>query len=361
MTKVPVPGSWSSHYDLVYDAWNRLVQVKLGGSTVATYQYDGLNRRIVKTASGVTDYFHYNNSWQVMEVTRGSETGTAVERCVWHPYYIDALAARYSDTNTSNGHNDANEVHFALHDANMNVTALVNESGTVFERYAYSPYGRQTVLNGSFGTISSSSVGNSYTFTGRRFDAETGLYQYRHRYFHAELGRFVSRDPIGYSGGENLFEFVGGSPARRLDPMGEAWIDDVPIAGTIVHCFFTEAVGMAPSDYKVERPSKKMCRESPELAESLCRQKLSSQFFTHLKNFVGVPIAADGIKVLVAGVIGIAGKNCTRAFVSGGILAVDSAIDFICLSKNIWRIHAAYERAAEQCSCDWKPPFRLHQ
>jgi YD repeat-containing protein len=40
----------------------------------------------------------------------------------------------------------------SLNDANMNVTALVDESGTVVERYAYDPYGRVTVLGKGKGT-----------------------------------------------------------------------------------------------------------------------------------------------------------------------------------------------------------------
>ena len=39
-------------------------------------------------------------------------------------------------------------------------------------------------------------LANPYTFTGRRFDEETGIYQFRYRYYHAQLGRFVSRDPL---------------------------------------------------------------------------------------------------------------------------------------------------------------------
>ena len=48
MTKLPKPASWSAHYDLVFDAWNRLVSVSDGGSTVAEYQYDARNFRVVK-------------------------------------------------------------------------------------------------------------------------------------------------------------------------------------------------------------------------------------------------------------------------------------------------------------------------
>ncbi len=41
--------------------------------------------------------------------------------------------------------------HGALHDANFNVTAVVNSSGTVLERYSYTPYGTPTYLDSSFG------------------------------------------------------------------------------------------------------------------------------------------------------------------------------------------------------------------
>ncbi|MCE5312510.1 MAG: RHS repeat-associated core domain-containing protein [Nitrospiraceae bacterium] len=37
-----------------------------------------------------------------------------------------------------------------------------------------------------------------YAFTGREFDQETGLYYYRNRYYDANTGRFVSKDPIRF-------------------------------------------------------------------------------------------------------------------------------------------------------------------
>ncbi|MHB9082099.1 MAG: RHS repeat-associated core domain-containing protein [Pirellulaceae bacterium] len=40
------------------------------------------------------------------------------------------------------------------------------------------------------------------------------------RYYAAHLGRFCSRDPIGYEGGINLLEYVGDSPLMRTDPSG---------------------------------------------------------------------------------------------------------------------------------------------
>jgi RHS repeat-associated protein len=57
-------------------------------------------------------------------------------------------------------------------------------------------------------------------FTGREWDAETGLYYYRARYYDAKLGRFVSEDPIGFKGGSNLYAYVGNSPVNAVDPFG---------------------------------------------------------------------------------------------------------------------------------------------
>ncbi|MCK4428370.1 MAG: RHS repeat-associated core domain-containing protein, partial [candidate division Zixibacteria bacterium] len=40
------------------------------------------------------------------------------------------------------------------------------------------------------------------------------------RYYSAELGRFLSRDPIGYRGGMNLYAYVGNNSVNLIDPLG---------------------------------------------------------------------------------------------------------------------------------------------
>jgi YD repeat-containing protein len=62
----------------VYDAWNRLVEVKdASGNTLKSYAYDGLHRRISETAGGTTTDFYYSDAWQVLE-ERVTSGGTAV-------------------------------------------------------------------------------------------------------------------------------------------------------------------------------------------------------------------------------------------------------------------------------------------
>jgi len=48
----------------------------------------------------------------------------------------------------------------------------------------------------------------------------TGLYLLTHRYYDAGAGRFVTRDPIGYTGGINLYGFAGNNPVNESDPDG---------------------------------------------------------------------------------------------------------------------------------------------
>ena len=61
--------------------------------------------------------------------------------------------------------------------------------------------------------------GNSLEYTGRENDG-TGIYFYRSRYYDPVLKRFISEDPIGLAGGQNVYSYVGGAPIGSIDPLG---------------------------------------------------------------------------------------------------------------------------------------------
>jgi RHS repeat-associated protein len=65
-------------------------------------------------------------------------------------------------------------------------------------------------------------VDNELLFTGRRIDPVAGLQLNRHRFYHQQLGRWVSRDPIEYKDSLNLCEYVSGIPTSFTDPSGLA-------------------------------------------------------------------------------------------------------------------------------------------
>ncbi len=55
---------------------------------------------------------------------------------------------------------------------------------------------------------------------GYNADAETQNYYVRNRYYLPTLGRWLTRDPIGYQGGINLYAYVQSSPVGNVDAAG---------------------------------------------------------------------------------------------------------------------------------------------
>jgi RHS repeat-associated protein len=132
---------------------------------------------------------------------------------VWGIDYIDSLVARdwqLSGTPVR---------HYALNDG-MSVTAIVNTSGVVQERYGYDSFGTSRVMDASFGALTDSAYGWETRFAGYRLDVGTKMYQVRFRYYHSGLGRWLSRDPIAEEGGANLYAYVANEPGSLKDPFG---------------------------------------------------------------------------------------------------------------------------------------------
>ena len=207
MTKVVKPDNWSASFDLVYDAWNRLVIVKDGATVVATYSYDGLNRRVKKVTGATTRTYYFNRQWQCLEEYN---PGCNVRR-VFGLRYVDDLV-----------YHQRGDIHYALADANWNVVAMFNTTGNVIdERYTYSAFGKVNTYNASFAVQAVPSFYCDATFTGQVYDHETGLMLYRNRVYHPTLGRFVQRDPIGYDAGDvSLYRYVGNRTNNSQDIYG---------------------------------------------------------------------------------------------------------------------------------------------
>jgi RHS repeat-associated protein len=90
------------------------------------------------------------------------------------------------------------------------VTDITTSAGAISLTRRYDPWGN---------LLSGASTGG-YAFTGREWDAETGLYYYRARYYDPRMGRFIAEDPIRFDGGVNFYAYVGGNPLAFTDPLG---------------------------------------------------------------------------------------------------------------------------------------------
>jgi RHS repeat-associated protein len=93
------------------------------------------------------------------------------------------------------------------------VVAMTDIAGNVVQTYVYDTFGNIVQHTGN--------VENVYTYTGREWDAEAGLYYYRARYYDPTLGRFINGDPIGFAGGDvNFYVYVQNNPVNFVDPNG---------------------------------------------------------------------------------------------------------------------------------------------
>jgi RHS repeat-associated protein len=97
---------------------------------------------------------------------------------------------------------------------------LTNAAGAVVDTYTYTAYG-QTVA--SMGTDV-----NPFQYGGQvgyylEPDAPNDGYLCGYRWYNPSSGTFTSRDPIGYSGGSNLYRYCVDNPVRGIDPDGEKW------------------------------------------------------------------------------------------------------------------------------------------
>ena len=112
--------------------------------------------------------------------------------------------------------------YFLLADGQGSIIALTDLQGNVVERVQYQAYGKpvfENAVNG--GTTPYSSIGNIFSYTGREYDAGTGLFYYRARYYDPNTGRFVQQDPLGFGGGDvDLYVYVKNNSISLTDPTG---------------------------------------------------------------------------------------------------------------------------------------------
>ncbi len=219
-TKVPpgVGGNWSKYFQPVWDAWNRIVEVKdENGATTQRNAYDGLTRRITKEAGGVVVHIYWSDRWKPLEERLDSET-TAARSYLWgeRPGHRDELILRDRDTD---GNGILDERLYVTMDY-FNGMAILGDGGEVMERYGFSAFGVRRAMAPNFSPRSTSLYAWDFGFQGHILDAETGWYNYGYRFYVPLLGRWPSRDPIEERGGLNLYCMTSNDPVGRLDFLG---------------------------------------------------------------------------------------------------------------------------------------------
>ncbi|QDU60276.1 tRNA(Glu)-specific nuclease WapA precursor [Planctomycetes bacterium Pan216] len=191
-----------------YDHLNRLVAVeeRTSGGIITSeveYTYDVLGRRIAKSVNGQSTHVIYDgeNAWADTDAT-----GTVTARYLMGES-LDELVARWKP-----GDGTA----WYLVDHLGTVRDLADATGAIVNHLDYTAFGQ---------IIAQTNPGHAdrFSFTGREFDAESGLYHYRARAYDAALGRFLQQDPLSFDAGDaNLYRYVSNAPTIYTDPTGKA-------------------------------------------------------------------------------------------------------------------------------------------
>jgi RHS repeat-associated protein len=191
--------------EYVWDYHNRLTGVMFKDTAGAMlknidYTYDVNNQRIGKKIDGVVTERYVLDRNQIALVFDGQ--GVQKSRYLYGTQ-VDQVLAEESGT----------QVRWFLADHQGTIKDVVDNAGAVIDHITYDSFGR---IVGQTNPIDL-----RFAYTGREWDGETGQYYYRARYYDPADGRFISEDPIGFSGGDsNLSRYVGNSPTNFIDPDG---------------------------------------------------------------------------------------------------------------------------------------------
>jgi RHS repeat-associated protein len=190
------------------------------GSGVS-FKYDPFGRRIYKSSSSGTSVYAYDGD-NFIEETNSS--GGVVARYAQTQNVDEPLAMLRSSTTS-----------YYQADGLDSVSSLSNAAGALAQTYTFDSFGNTTATTGS--------LTNPFRYTGREFDSETSLYYMRARYFDPATGRFISEDPITFTGGINFYRYAKNNPGNLVDPFGLnpaapaipfPWVLPYPIAGPLV-------------------------------------------------------------------------------------------------------------------------------
>ena len=197
-------------HSYTYDAEDRIT--KVDGGTTATYTYDALGHRVLKTTPSDSMNYVYDQFGHEVAEAHGSQSG-------W--YRGDVYAAgRHLATYT-------NSPTYSIHaDWLGTERARTGVTGSVIETCQSLPYGDGQSCTGS-------DISPKH-FTGKMRDTETGLDYFGARYHASALGRFMTPDqaaddtiPVALPWADlrspqslNLYTFALNNPVSNVDPDG---------------------------------------------------------------------------------------------------------------------------------------------
>ena len=171
-------------------------------SRVVAYRDDGFNRRVEKSINGVVvQRFVYMN--ELEPVAELDAIGNVVSTFA----YADRA-------NTPSLMRRAGATYRIIADQLGSIRLVVDiATGQITQRIDYDEFGNVSQdTNPGF---------QPFGFAGGIYDRDTELVRLGARDYDPVAGRWTAKDPAGFGGGENLYEYGAGDPINMVDVTGE--------------------------------------------------------------------------------------------------------------------------------------------
>jgi len=204
--------------DLVWGHRDELRSVNLGGGGTAFYVYDASGQRVRKVVErnggALVEERLYIAGFEVFR--RRVNGALRLERETLH---VTAGNLRVALVETRTQGTDDAPAQLTRYQCGNSIgsTCLeLDEAGRVISYEEYFPYGSTAYQ----AVRSQTDTPKRYRFTGMERDEETGFQYHTLRYYAPWLSRWTSADPLGISGGLNLFGYAAQDPIGHADPTG---------------------------------------------------------------------------------------------------------------------------------------------
>jgi len=216
----------------LWDAEHQLREASVsryGRTHVVRYEYDALGRRIARQDESGTTCFTWDGNRLLLESCQLLEDKSRQQRL--YIYEGDGFVplaqvnllqpANTPEAAPTRRQEAVSSVYYYHVDHLGTPREMTDSAGQLRWSASYKAWGNtlkvEVVAQGE--EADAGPIEQTIRFQGQHYDGETGLHYNRFRYYDPDIGKFISQDPIGLSGGHNLYQYVR-NPTGWVDPLG---------------------------------------------------------------------------------------------------------------------------------------------
>ncbi|MBL0039207.1 MAG: hypothetical protein IPP36_12280 [Nitrosomonadales bacterium] len=206
-----------------YNGQGRLNEVRNPTNLYANYSYNALGQRTLKrvfsanNAVTATYSYLYGADGQLFGQKTYSSTGKPSKAQYW--VWLDGQPIAGIELEYTGKGAVSKTSQYYLHSDHLNTPRMAtNQNQALLWSWNSDAFGTGSVNEDAHGN--KPSLDMPLRFPGQIYDAHTAMNYNYFRDYDPNTGRYIQSDPIGLKGGINTYNYVGGNPISKIDPLG---------------------------------------------------------------------------------------------------------------------------------------------